>query len=193
MNKASPAPRRSPRAASPQPGKTQPGNTGPSKTGPSKARTKIAPGLRAHETGGAVNKHWRTYFLAALVETSNVTASAEKAGISPSRAYKVRREDPGFAVQWRVALREGYENLEMEVLGYLRCPDLGHKIDVTNAIRLLSQHRQSVAQDRALEDNRSEGEVLDSIDAMIDDMRERAAANAAFLTKANASDNADAQ
>lgn len=151
-----------------------------------KARPKkIRMPLRLRESEGEdrLNKHWRTYFLAALVETSNVTRSAERAGISVSRAYRVRREHPGFAAEWRQALCEGYENLEMELLGYLRDPDAGRKMDVANAIRLLAQHRQSVAHERAAQDDRSEQEVLDSIDAMIDSMRERAAANAAQLSE----------
>jgi len=157
-----------------------------------KTRTKITPAQRAAGGEGQLHKHWRTYFLAALIETSNVTASAAQAGISPSRVYKVRREDSDFAAQWRVALREGYENLEMEVLGYLRNPDPDKKMDVANVIRLLTRHREFVAHERALEDNRSEQEVLDSIDAMIDGMRQRAAANAALLADNDAGDGDDA-
>lgn len=159
----------------------------PAKAGKARnGRVKLAPALR--EAGGEakLNRHWRTYFLAALVETSNVRKSAERAGISVSRAYRVRQEHAGFAAAWQVALYEGYRNLEMEVLGYLRDPDPDKKMDVANALRLLAQHRQSAAHQRALEDNRSEKEVLDSIDAMIDEMRERAAANAAQLAESEA-------
>lgn len=158
-----------------------------------KNTTRITNAQRAAEGEGPIHKHWRTYFLEALIETSNVTASAARAGISPSRAYKVRRVDSDFAGQWRVALREGYENLEMELLGYLRNPDPQHKMDVANAIRLLSKHREFVAHERALEDNRSEQEVLDSIDTMIDTMRQRAAANAALLSDADPEDRLDAE
>ena len=150
-------------------------------TKPRKRTARLTIGQRAAEGEARVHKHWRTYFLNALIETSNVTASAAQAGVSPSRAYKARREDPDFAAQWRVALREGYESLEMELLGYLRNPDPQNKMDVANAIRLLSKHREFVAHERALDDNRSEQEVLDSIDRMIDDMRQRAAANAALM------------
>lgn len=145
---------------------------------------------RMREQGGEqpIDKHWRTYFLSALVETSNVKASAERAGISPSRAYKVKQEDPDFAAQWRAALFEGYEHLEMETLAYLRDPRPEFKKDVAGAIRLLVLHREEAARQRALEDNRSEQEVLDSIDAMIDEMRERAQANAALLAEDEAED-----
>lgn len=147
----------------------------------SKPRIKIAPRLRAEEGEDRLSKHWRTYFLAALVETSNVSASAARAGIAPSRAYKVRREDPNFAAEWHAALQEGYDHLEMETLAHLRQPDPARKIDVGGAIRLLTLHREEVAHQRALVDHRDEQEVLDSIDAMLDEMRERAAANAAIL------------
>ena len=157
---------------------------------PRKKAVTIPPTLRAAEGKEKLNKHWRTYFLAALIETSNVKASAEQAGISPSRAYRVRREDPDFAAQWRAALCEGYENLEMDLLGYLRNPVADHKLDVPNGIRLLTLHRQFVAQHRALTDDRSEQEVLDSIDAMIDEMRERAAANTALLAQGQGPDDA---
>ena len=146
-------------------------------------KTRLAPAQRDAAKEGPLDKHWRTYFLAALIETSNVTASAQKAGVSPGRAYKVRREDPGFAAQWSAALHEGYVNLEMEALGYLRSGDPDRKMDITAAIRLLTMHRESVARERALADNRSEQDVLDSIDAMIDEMRERAAANAVLLAE----------
>jgi hypothetical protein len=144
-----------------------------------KSAVRLARGLREGDT--PQNRHWRTYFLDHLVVTSNVTASAKAAGIAVSRAYKTRQDDPEFAARWRVALAQGYENLEMELLGYLRDPKAETKLDVANAIRLLTLHRQSVAQQRAHEDSRSEAEVLDSIDAMIDDMRSRAAANAALI------------
>jgi len=133
---------------------------------------------------GVLDKHWRTYFLQALAETSNVTQSAATAGIASSRAYKVRREDPEFAAQWREALREGYDHLEMEVLGCLRAGDPARKIDVASAIRLLTMHRATVAAERARGEQRDPQAVLDSIDAMIDQMRERRAANAAIIAEA---------
>lgn len=146
-----------------------------------KRRIKIPPRLRQAEGERRLDKHWRTYFLAALIETSNVTRAAEAAGISPSRAYRVRMEDADFYRQWLVALAEGYRNLEMELLGYLRDPAPRHKMDVANAIRVLTLHRQTVAHQRAQDDDLSEQDVLESINAMIDEMRDRASANAALL------------
>lgn len=137
------------------------------------------------------NRHWRTYFLAYLVETSNVTAAAKAAGIVPSRAYRTRQEDSQFAAQWRVALAQGYENLEMELLAHLRKPDPQCKMDVANAIRLLTLHRQTVARQRAQDDDVSEQEVLESINAMIEQMRHRAAANTALLAEPDRGDEGD--
>lgn len=134
------------------------------------------------------DRHWRTRFLDCLVATSNITAAAKQASISPSRAYRTRQIDPDFAAKWQAALAEGYVNLEMELLCYLRSPSADHKMDVANAIRLLTLHRQSVAQQRAHTDNRSEAEVLDSIDRMIDDMRTRAAANSALVAEPDETD-----
>jgi predicted lipid-binding transport protein (Tim44 family) len=126
-------------------------------------------------------KNWRIQFLAALAETSNVTASADKAEISPSWVYKTRREDHAFARQWLVALCDGYDRLEMDVLKRLRDGekrDGGEtRFDNAAAIRLLSLHKGDVARARALRDNSEEDAVLESIDAMIDAMRERSSAN----------------
>ena len=137
------------------------------------------------------NRHWRTYFLMALIESSNVTAAAREAGIAPGRAYRTRQMDPDFAAQWRVALAHGYQNLEIELLGYLRDRKPEHKMDVTNAIRLLTLHRQTVAQQRAQDDDLSEQEVLESINRMILDMRDRSAANTALLAEPDADDEGD--
>lgn len=127
-------------------------------------------------------KNWRATFLAALAETSNVTASAERADISQTWVYKTRREDPEFAQQWLQALGEGYDNLEMDVLRRLRTGAVrdedGTKYDNASAIRLLALHKADATRARALRDNRDEEAVLESIDALIDKMRQRAAANA---------------
>lgn len=90
-------------------------------TSPGK-RITICPGLKEGEDN-RLNKNWRRLFLDHLAESSNVTESAAKAGISPGRAYKVRREEAEFARQWLAALWEGYTHLEMEVVRRLRQGD----------------------------------------------------------------------
>jgi hypothetical protein len=132
-------------------------------------------------------KNWRQTFLAALADTSNVTAAAERADISPSWVYKTRREDAEFARLWLRALCEGYDNLEMDLLHRLRCGEGketdGRKFDNATAFRLLVAHKQNVARQHALRDNESEEEILAAINAKLDAMRERERQVAAMLAE----------
>jgi hypothetical protein len=124
---------------------------------------------------------WRASFLEALAETSNITLSAARANVPTQTVYRVRRQDPVFAAHWRAALFEGYDNLEMELLGYLRDPAPERKLDVAAALRLLAAHRATVARERALHDDDDEQAILESIDRFIDEMRQRRAANAGLI------------
>ena len=143
---------------------------------PKRAKRKnvrVTEAQKAAEGEGPVNKHWRTYFLQNLAATSNVSASAKKAGISLSRAYKTRREHADFAAAWRAALYEGYEHLEMEVLAQLRGHDPERKLDIANAIRLLAAHRSTVAEERARRGGRDEAAVFAALDRKLDAIRAR--------------------
>lgn len=139
-------------------------------------RTKINPKLKEGEQAG-LNRHWRGLFLDYLAESSNVTESAKKAGINPSRAYKIRREEPEFARAWLDALWEGYSHLEMEVLRRLREGDQStenaDKYDFANAIRLLNAHRDNAARAQAEQRNVSAAEVRASIDRKVEAIREQ--------------------
>lgn len=130
-------------------------------------------------------KNWKQTFLNGLAETSNVTASATEASISLSCVYKTRRHDTDFARRWLQALCEGYDNLEMDLLHRLRGGGThdaeGKAFDNGAAIRLLSLHRTNAARARALRENEDEQAVLDSIDAMIDEMRRRTLAHAEMI------------
>lgn len=128
---------------------------------------------------------WSRIFLAELANTSNVSAAARKAGVCVSRVYDARRSNPDFYRKWQVALCEGYDNLEMDLLHRLRSgeikPPTGAKrgarnFDNATAFRLLSVHRESAARERALRDNEDADAVLASIDAKLDRMRARASA-----------------
>ena len=134
---------------------------------------------------------WRAIFLRALAESSNVSASAAQANVTTARVYKARREEADFAVKWRAALREGYDNLEIELLGHLRNPDPTRKMDVTAAVRLLAAHRATVERERALEDEEDEQAVLDSIDTFLEGMRQRRLANETRLIEAQPADAAE--
>jgi len=135
--------------------------------------------------------NWKASFLEALAETSSLADSAKRAGVPVRKVYKLRRDDADFATRWLAALHEGYDNLEMELLGYLRDPQPRRKMDVTAALRLLSSHRDTVERRRALIEEEDEQAILDSIDQFIDEMCERRAANTAILGEAGADDGAD--
>lgn len=130
------------------------------------------------KAGGSLGRRaggWRAHFLELLAETSCVSAAAKGANVPLSTAYKERRKDSKFAAEWRAALAEGYEHLEMEVLAYLRGTASERKLDVPNAIRLLAAHRKTVMEFRASQEPDDEQEVLASIDDMLDRMRREAA------------------
>lgn len=119
---------------------------------------------------------WQGDFLAMLAATSNVTASAAHAQISPREVYNARRKDSAFAAQWQAALCEGYRNLEMEVLGHLRDPDPARKMDVASALRLLAAHRESAAKEQAVRAYVTEAELRASIARKLDALRGQVAA-----------------
>lgn len=129
-----------------------------------------------------LTRHWRGAFLVALAATSNVTAAAAAAGISPSRAYKLRGMEPAFARMWRDALLEGYEHLEMELLHRLRFGDPKdgeRKFDNATALRLLTQHSETVARERALREHEDVSEIRASIEARLIRLREQVIARKA--------------
>jgi hypothetical protein len=158
---------------------------------PSRAERRKAIAATRKPGAGHSNSAWRKHFLEALAETSNVSAAAERVKKTTQAVYKARREEPEFAAGWRTALVEGYDNLEMELLGYFRSPTPDRKLDVASALRLLTAHRETVARERALREDDDEQAVLDSIDKFIDEMRDRRAANAAILIEAGPDDGED--
>ncbi|MEM8724561.1 MAG: hypothetical protein AAGE86_03470, partial [Pseudomonadota bacterium] len=99
------------------------------------------------------------------------------AGVNPSRAYLVRRQDAEFARKWLFALFEGYLHLEMEVLRRLRegdsQTDTKDKYDFANAIRLLNAHRDNAARAQAEQRNVSAAEVRASIDRKVEAIRQQ--------------------
>ena len=144
-----------------------------------RSKTRVTRAIKKleEEAGGELSKHWRKDFLVALAETSNVTRSAKAANVAPGRAYKVRREEPGFRKAWHEALCEGYDHLEMEVLRRLRDGDFaaadGGKFDFASALRVLTAHRDTVGRQRALDTDADEAAVIASINAKLDIIKER--------------------
>jgi len=146
--------------------------------------------LPAPETAAPTGRprRWHGPFLEALAETSSVIAAAALAGTTPRNAYRLRRTDPRFAAKWLAALHEGYDHLEMELLGYLRNPASAPRMDVTAALKLLAAHRATVERRRALDEEEDELAVRESLDAFLEGMRQRRLANEAILIDAGPGD-----
>ena len=126
-------------------------------------------------------RNWEKLFINHLCEFSNVKAAADAAGVSQSHVYKQRREKPEFAAAWYAALAEGYDNLEMELLGRLREGRLEdtdedgnkRKYDIGTAFRCLSAHRESVGREKGRQRLEDELATMKSINAKIDAIRAR--------------------
>lgn len=125
---------------------------------------------------------WGKVFLAELAATSNVSAAARKADIAKTTAYDARRVNAELNRRWQEALCEGYDHLEMELLHRLRNGEVkplpGAKrgvraFDNATAFRLLVAHRESVSRQRAVRDHSDRGQILLTIDAKLDLMRQR--------------------
>jgi hypothetical protein len=150
-----------------------------------------APAPAAQPLPGKRPRQWRSVFIEALAETSNVSVAAARAGVPALTAYRLRRDDPAFAAKWLAALHEGYDHLEIELLGYLRDPAPGRKMDVAGAARILTLHRETVERRRAMESGRDDQAVFASIDAFLEGMRERRLANEAIVLEAKRDDDAE--
>ena len=97
-------------------------------------------------------------FLYALSATANVRLSAAAAGGSARAFYRRRREDAAFAREMRLALKMGWERLEMAALAasapeshaddlWRECPTAPMPpLTANQAIQLLCLHRKSVNQ-----------------------------------------------
>jgi hypothetical protein len=140
-------------------------------------------------------REWARPFLAALAETSNVKRAAKEAGLNgTAQVYDARRTNRAFARDWQTALAEGYDNLEIELLGRLREGEIkrasGAKTGVrtydnATAFRLLTVHREARAKEQARRTNVSAAEVRASID------RKLAALKAKVLAEREADQAAD--
>jgi hypothetical protein len=125
---------------------------------------------------------WSKVFLSELAATSNVTASAKKAGISTTHAYDTRRSNAEFNREWQRSLCDGYDHLEMELLHRLRTGEVKpassakrgfRAFDNATAFRLLAAHRDSAARQRAIRSNEDAEAIVLSINAKLERMRQR--------------------
>jgi len=97
----------------------------------------------------------RERFLDHVAATCNVRAATEAVGLSQASVYALRRRDPAFAEQWRMALLTGYDRLEAilvaKAIAALEGVEAGDPdavvsgtIGVEQAIKLLDRQRAVV-------------------------------------------------
>lgn len=65
---------------------------------------------------GRLTRACEQAFLSALSATANIRLSADAAGASPRAFYRRRQKNPAFAREMRLALKMGYERVEMALL-----------------------------------------------------------------------------
>jgi hypothetical protein len=124
----------------------------------------------------------REDFLAALAETSNVSAAVAKVGMTVRGLYALRHREPGFAACFQTALEEGYARLELEMLERARF-GIGTEAEARRyndaiALKLLSRHDAIVAKTRALRSDPAmaaidHDQIQRDLIARIDMLRER--------------------
>jgi hypothetical protein len=125
------------------------------------------------------SRNWRRVFLDTLAETSNIRESAARARITASHVYATRKSDPEFAREWQVALAHGYDMLEMTLLQRMRGGEdagettIQRKFDNATGFRLLAAHRASTEIHKANVSHEDSKAVRASIDAKLEDMRQR--------------------
>ncbi|MFM9934739.1 MAG: hypothetical protein ACKVOL_00920 [Novosphingobium sp.] len=146
------------------------------------AKTTTTTSTSPSKRGPVATARWTKAFLAALADSSNVAAAARHAGIDVSTAYLRRRNDQDFYRQWQIALCEGYDNLEMDLLHRLRTGELkaaaGAKratrsFDNATALRLLGAHRESAVRERAVRAHVSAADIRAAIDRKVEELRKR--------------------
>ncbi len=112
-----------------------------------------APRVDAEGAASGFDARARKLFLEHLALTSNVAASARKAGVPSSRVYALKRRNADFARDWQAALCEGFARLEAELLAEALRTISGKVSDATLksraqkhrlALALLAMHRASV-------------------------------------------------
>ncbi len=130
--------------------KSQPTGTTQLLCNGNKGRAQLRP---VRHDGWIVRK--RAVFLDHVAATGNVSASARFVGFGEGGAYKLRRREPDFAQQWRVALSAGFDRLQAMLIeramgpltvqiGDTPMPDVS-TMDTELAMRLVEHHRRTIA------------------------------------------------
>jgi integrase len=130
------------------------------------------------------------HFLSIVAETCNVSLAARETGRSARVFYALKRRDADFRAAWIEALREGYDQLEMELVRRARFGTAravfhqGRRTGTTRvfndaaALRLLHFHRRTVEPLRAADEQRPRdaAAIFDELAARVAEIRaERAA------------------
>ena len=142
-------------------------------------------------------------FIAHLVATANVTASAAAVGKSIACVYARRRSSVAFRNAWADALAEGYARLEATLLdralngkrttrtvGGVEVPHVEYSDNL--GLHLLRQHRQAVAEHRAAmpaarEDPRvARARLARTIDLIVAKLPDRPDATQALIEQSDA-------
>lgn len=115
------------------------------------------PHLRAPRANGWTRAKEKA-FLDALASTCVVTTAASIAGVTASAAYQRRLRWPGFAAEWKVALKNGVQALELRLLhdasecmenGYVGIPENMTVKSVNDAISVLAYHKKQMDSQRS--------------------------------------------
>lgn len=131
-------------------------------------------------------------FLDHLAETSNVSVSAKRAGVSRSAVYRLRATCPAFSHGWQMAIATGYDELEFRMLKTARFgtikpvkrPDgsIGKatEFDDAQGLKLLMAYKQSVEKSRgdAPADPQVARNARDQLAATLEQIRQRLDAGA---------------
>ena len=126
-------------------------------------------------------------FLDHLAETSNVSLSAKRAGVSRSAVYRLRASCPAFSHGWQMAIATGYDELEFRMLKTARFgtikpvkrPDgsIGKatEFDDAQGLKLLMAYKQSAEKARAEQppDPLVARSARDHLAAMLEQIRQR--------------------
>jgi hypothetical protein len=108
------------------------------------------PHLRAPRANGWTRAKEKA-FLDALASNCVVTTAARIAGVTASAAYQRRLRWPGFAAEWKIALKNGVQALELRLLhdasaymdnGYVAVPRELIVKSVDDAISVLAYHKK---------------------------------------------------
>ncbi len=129
-------------------------------------------------------KERRERFLDHVAATCNVREATEIVGLSQCGLYALRRRDPVFAEQWRMALLTGYDRLEAELLRKaisaldgvaIGDPDkvIAGPVTIEQAIKILDRHQHVLKSGSAVRESRhqatqaeTDAELIKRLDAM---------------------------